>query len=76
MKTTGQMKVLRVIFIGIIGIIAFLLAVCEPNNDGSWYLTFFLSKGLAVIFGYIAYKLFVTWEAKGLLPDMKLEEYE
>lgn len=75
MKTT-EMKVLRIILIGVLGIIAFILAVGEPSNDESWFITFFLSKGIAIVIGYIAYKLFVVWEAKGLLPDFKLEEYE
>lgn len=75
MKTT-EMKVLRIILIGVLGSIAFILAVGEPSNDESWFFTFFLTKGIAIVIGYIAYKLFVVWEAKGLLPDFKLEEYE
>lgn len=76
MKTIGQMKVLREIFIGILGIVAFLLAVGEPLNEDSWFLAFFLSKGLAIILGFVAYKLYSTWNAKGLLPDMDLEDEE
>jgi hypothetical protein len=75
MKTT-EMKVIRIIFIGILGVIAFILAIGEPSNDESWFFTFFLSKGIAIIIGYVAYKLFVIWDAKGLLPDYHLEEYE
>lgn len=42
----------------------------EPINQETWFKDFFISKTIAALFGYVAYRLAKYWESKGLLPEM------
>lgn len=69
MKENVTMQIIRCSILGILWSIALILLCGEPIEDETWFRVFFITKGLAFFVGYIAYKLFVRWESKGLLPD-------
>lgn len=70
MKENVTMQIIRNSILGILGCITLILMVGEPVNEETWFSTFFITRGLAFLVGYVTYKLFVRWESKGLLPDM------
>lgn len=64
------MKHIRAFTVGIFGVIALILLVGEPSDEETWFRVFFITKGLAFLFGYIAYALFNKWDSKGMLPKI------
>lgn len=68
------MQLITTSAIGILGAIAFVLMCGEPANEETWFETFLITKGIALLLGYITYRLFAYWESKGLLPDLDDEE--
>lgn len=73
MKKSEFMKQVRISIVGLFGCICLILISSEPADEEKWFMQFFLSKGLAFLFGYVAYILTKRWESKGLLPDMEDE---
>ncbi|MBQ8051664.1 MAG: hypothetical protein IJ197_08865 [Bacteroidaceae bacterium] len=43
-----------------------LLALCEADS----FVTLVASKALAVATGYVAYRLYVYWDKKGLITEI------
>lgn len=73
--TIEMKKKVRAAIVGLLFGFAFILLCSAPSDDAdSWYLAFFVSKGLAFLLGYAAYVLAGHWESKGLLPDDFCEE--
>ena len=73
MKKSELMKQVRMFIVSILGCIALILMCSEPIEEETWFRVFFITKGLAILIGYIAYVLCVRWESKGLLPEMNEE---
>lgn len=73
MKKSELMKQVRMSIVSILGCIALILMCSEPIEEETWFRVFFITKGLAILIGYIAYVLYVYWESKGLLPEMNEE---
>ena len=63
-------KQVRIAIVGLFGVLALICATSEPINQDRWIKDFFISKSIAALFGYIAYRLAKYWESKGLLPEM------
>lgn len=61
-------KRVRTGIVGILGCIAFILMVGEPVSEESWFQVMLWTKALAFAIGFVSYRLFTYWEAKGLLP--------
>ena len=70
MKKSELMKQVRMSIVGILGCIVLILMCGEPIEEETGFRAFFITKGLAILIGYIAYVLYVYWESKGLLPEM------
>lgn len=73
MKKSELMKQVRMFIVSILGCIALILMCSEPIEEETWFRVFFITKGLAILIGYITYVLCVRWESKGLLPEMNEE---
>ncbi len=73
MKKSELMKQVRMSIVSILGCIALILMCSEPIEEETWFRVFFITKGLAILIGYITYVLCVRWESKGLLPEMNEE---
>lgn len=73
MKKSELMKQVRMFIVSILGCIALILMCSEPIEEETWFRVFFITKGLAILIGYITYVLYVCWESKGLLPEMNEE---
>jgi len=63
-------KQVRIAIVGLFGALALICATSEPINQDTWFKDFFISKSIAALFGYVAYRLAKYWESKGLLPEM------
>lgn len=73
MKKSELMKQVRMSIVSILGCIALILMCSEPIEEETWFRVFLITKGLAILIGYITYVLCVRWESKGLLPEMNEE---
>lgn len=73
MKKSELMKQVRMSIVSILGCIALILMCSEPIEEETWLRVFFITKGLAILIGYITYVLCVRWESKGLLTEMNEE---
>ena len=73
MKKSELMKQVRMFIVSILGCIALILMCIEPIEEETWFRVFLITKGLAILIGYITYVLCVRWESKGLLPEMNEE---
>ena len=73
MKKSELMKQVRMSIVSILGCIALILMCSEPIEEETWFRVFFITKGLAILIGYITYVLCVRWESKGLLPEINEE---
>lgn len=51
------MKAMRILTAGGLMCAALLLLVCEPTENGNWLDVVFVTKSVAVVMGYAAYKV-------------------
>ena len=63
-------KQVRIAIVGLFGVLALIFSTYEPIYQETWFKDFFISKTIAALFGYVAYRLAKYWESKGLLPEM------
>lgn len=71
MKQQEIMKQVRSSILGVLGCICLILIVSEPADEEKWFTQFFIVKGLGFSIGYVIYRLFSHWDARGLLPEIK-----
>lgn len=63
----GQLVRMAVLFVLFFVVIALIFG--EPASQEHWGRTFIWSKVIGLCVGYIAYKLLIYWDSKGLIPD-------